>query len=285
MGKPNVRKDITEAKAEIKSLMSESLAVIAGGMIQQIMARARALPSSRVLEALNNFTRPGVGDYRSMLKSALAVIALEAIEKVRREVPKAKSVRLSEHEESIQLAEFDRLPLSVQKRLLAQSQILVETQMGDLEKAIMFQFTGSADTTDSMDVLQKDIEDSAEDFINGSSVDAAAGNTASKMINEARQAFFFDDEVLDQVEAFQFTNGDPVSPICQDLAGTIFAKDDPEADRYYPPLHHNCKSYLVAILTGQLGSREITALKPSKASLEKSITLAELGPCPACSCG
>jgi hypothetical protein len=96
-------------------------------------------------------------------------------------------------------------------------------------------------------------------------------------VNDTRTAFFFDEDTLDEIESFTFVNADPVSPICQDLAGTTFAKDDPDADRYFPPLHHNCKSYIVPNLAGAKDNPEIdeTGLKPSDPKLERYITLSE----------
>jgi hypothetical protein len=38
---------------------------------------------------------------------------------------------------------------------------------------------------------------------------------------------------------------------------------------------HNCKSYIVPILKGNLGSREIEKLKPSKKSLEQQVQFSE----------
>lgn len=274
MSKINIRKDFTAAKRALKDLMQEHVAVISEDLISQIMYKYKiAIPSEQINSVKGNKVR-GTQAYKDALRNALSTICLESMNQARTEVPKKKNVRLAEWNcDSVLLGEFERLPPSVQKRILAQSQLLIDTQMGDLEKATYFQFTSSVESTDSFNLIKADLEEAALDYIEGASIEAGSGTVAADFINTARNAFFFDDEVLEEIEAFQFVNGDPVSPICEDLAGTIFAKDDPEAERYFPPLHHNCKSFLSAILVGNLKGREIDDLKPSDSDLDKYVTL------------
>jgi hypothetical protein len=195
----------------------------------------------------------------------------------RKEVPKAKAIKLIECLDTRKFSTtlLDDLPPDLQKKLQKQSQLLVDTQLQDLQKNLFFQYTDSYDTTDDMGLLQHDLEQTAMEFIDGTSVSAGSDLLAAKVVNDARNAFFFDKDVLEQVDAFVFTNGDPVTPICQDLNGTVFAKDDPNMFRYTPPLHWNCKSYIEPIPAGQLGDREIEMLKPSTKSLEDSIQFSE----------
>jgi SPP1 gp7 family putative phage head morphogenesis protein len=131
------------------------------------------------------------------------------------------------------------------------------------------------DETDSLEQIQADLNDSAIGWLDGTALETGASLNASTIINSARNAFFFDDQVLEEVEAFEFVNGDPVTEICQDLNGTVFAKDDPAADRYMPPLHWNCKSYIVPILKGNLGNKEIEKLKPSNKRLDAMVQFDE----------
>ncbi len=273
--KPNVRGLIKEGKQAIKAIMQEHLALIAEDMIKKIIARTNRLNDSSVLTALNDVPLSGVAAYKENLRTAFALLALEGIETARKQVPMGRRVRLTEYEDSIQLSEFDKLPPKLKRKVQKQLELFSETQVNDLVKVVSFQFTSSIDSTDSVAVVAKDLQDAAEDFIRGSSVDAGAGSVSSSLVNAARQEYFQNVEVFEEVEAFVFVNGDPVSPICQDLAGTIFSKDDPEADRYMPPLHFNCKSYIEPILKGHLKGREIEDLKPSKAGLDKYVQFSE----------
>lgn len=253
--KAPIRKHIIEGKQALKQIMQENLAAIADAMISQIMGRARKATPSQLLNCIKNVNQPGVNNYKAALKTALAIIASDAIKQIRKEIPKAKNVKLAEglkylaHEyDSFELAEFDDLPPDVQKRILNDTNNLVGTQLADLEKAIYFQFTASYDSTDSMDLLESDIQDSADDYITGSAIDAGSGIESAELINTARSAFYSDDEVKAQVTALQFVNGDPVTDICQTLNGVTFDQDDPLADRFQPPFHWNCKTYIIPIL-------------------------------------
>ena len=274
--KPNVRAQIIEGKNALKALMQEHLAGISDAMIEQIAGRADRLIDSKALDAIKDVATPGMVAYKQLLVTALAVISSDALTQVRKEVPKAKNVKLAGDGESIELAEFDDLPPALKKKVKAQADLIVSAQVGDLEKNVKFQYLNSVDSTDSIDLIKKDMSEAAEDYITGSAIESGAGKAAADMIASARQAFFDDPEVSEQVEALQFVNGDPVTEICTALDGRIFAKDDPEAFRYTPPLHWNCKSYVIPILNGNLRGREIESLKVAP-SLEKQIKFSECG--------
>ena len=94
------------------------------------------------------------------------------------------------------------------------------------------------------------------------------------MVNEGRDTFFFEPDVLDEIHSFTFINIAPVSAICRELAGTTFNTNDATSLRYTPPLHHNCKSYLRANLKVSRGVNEldVSTLSPSAKAI-KSITL------------
>lgn len=272
--KPKVKTDIREATQAIRIIMQENLAAISSAMIDQIMANYRSLPPSKRLDSTKGITPSGINTYRDALKNALAVTAYDSLEKARKEVPKKKNVRLSFDDESLKLGDYKKLPPDIRKRIDTMLSNLVGTQIADIEKIVFFQFSSSVDSTDSEDILRKDLQDGADDYVGGANVNGGASAAASQIINEARQAFFLDDDVQSEIEAFQFVNGDPVSPICTELDGKIFAKDDPALDRYWPPLHFNCKSFISPVLTGNLGNREINEISPSNRAL-KSIQFSE----------
>jgi len=269
--KPTPKTQITEAQKAFEETFDEYLTPIAEDIIAQIMRSARKLTPSQRLNAIKDVTPKGVQEYKSVLLELMAACAQDAIALARKEVPNAKNVKLDE---------FSKLPPALQKKLKARNDLLVGKQIGDLQKTIEFAYTANEDTTDSYDTLEADLNDSALGFLNGTSVTAGAQLTAATVISQAREAFFFDDDTLQEIDAFEFVNGDPVTPICQDLAGTIFSKDDPDLFRYTPPLHWNCKSYIRPILVGNLGKREVTKLKPSSSKLEETIQFSEKS----CSC-
>lgn len=275
MAKTKVVTIIDKSKETLKKVMLSNLEFMSNSLITQIMRNYRKATKSQQINAAKNVIPSGLSTYKQELLETMAIIAGLAIETAREDLPKKAKTKLALDEESLLMGEFDKLPPTMRRRLKSQMELLTKTQREDLEKAIMFQFSSSVESTDSGDTIEYDLFESADKWMNGPSVDAGAGVMAARTVNESRSAFFQDDEVSEGIEAFIFLNDDPETPICQDLVGTIFSKDDPGADRYYPPLHYNCKSYIDVILVGDLGDRQITRLQPSSKELDKYVQFNE----------
>jgi phage gp29-like protein len=270
----DAKKLISAGADDLKEVMRAGLAKMGKQLVQRLVrAWGDLSPDTRVTVA-KSVSITGQAEYKQVLKDAMLRIAAAGVESARRDVPRAKDVKFSEAP-GICLKEYDWLPPKLLRRIDTQAELLAGAQAGDLEMAMLFQYTSSAPSTDSQRTIEDDLNQALDDALSGPSISTGAGTTAAAVTNIARSAFFMEPEVLDQIEAFQFVNYDPISPICEDLAGRIFAKDDPGLDRYTPPLHHNCKSIMLPILKGNLGNREIEKLVPSRASLEKFITLRE----------
>lgn len=271
---------ITSKTEELKQIMQGMLGDIGGQVIRDLMVLKKKSTLSQYLNITNQVAPTGSRDYKIELRDFLAQTSRDAIEQAKKEIPGGSKIKFAEKIGSVKFASnddfFNALPKPIQQAITAQTGLLTQFQIQDLMKAIYFQFNNSVDSTDSDDQIEADLNETLDDFLGGASVAAGAGNTVAKTVNEARNEFFFDDDVLEAIESFTFVNGDPVSPICQDLAGTVFSKDDPNMDRYSPPLHHNCKSYIVPNLQGSKKEIDPDGLTPSKASLEKYITLAEV---------
>ncbi len=251
LAETRAQKFIGESQDQMRAVLRDHLSRAGADIVSQIMKNYRNSTPANQDSAINGVEAGGTQAFRDDLKKALARVSLAAIEGARKEVPKAAKVKLKDADlDNIQLAEFERLPTKIQKRVLMQSRLMVTTTGADLEKAVFLQFGDSVISTDSAAIIEKDLADAVETVVNGSSVSAAGGNAASRLVNESRNAFFFDEEVISQIESFTFINGDPVSPICQDLAGQTMSSDDVESQRLFPPLHYNCKSYLSANLVG-----------------------------------
>lgn len=276
-------KQIKKAKQEIQNLMQSNLAVIADSIIDQVMKKARKLPESQRLKAIKDIKPKNVNGYKSDLKAALAVVSSDALDQARLEVPSAKNVKLMENEDRLLFGEFEQLPPKIRKRINASNELLIGTQIADLEKAIFFQFNSSVIAEKDLRETEFDMKEKAEKYIEGNAVKAGAGVTASNMVNEARNAFFFEDETLEQIEAFQFVNEDPVSEICQDLDGIVFSKNDPNAFKYTPPLHYNCDSWIRPILKLKKG-QEIKSFEPSTSKLKDSIQFSDIEEASTCQC-
>lgn len=257
------KKLIVSARDRLTTLMRESLTDIADDFVQDLAKAYRKAGKSSKVNSFKNIHPKGRNQYVRDLQDWLSEVGLKALNDVRKEIPKAKNVKL---------ADFDKLPKKVQKRIKAQSQLMVDTQLSDLEKALYFKFTANADYSLGSDQLfEGGLQKTADAYVDGGSVLVGAANAAAEIVNESRNAFFFDDEVLQEVESFTFVNPAPVSDICQDLAGRTFDKNDPEAEQYFPPLHHNCKSYLVPNFVGSGKKIDKNGLEPSSAKIKESI--------------
>lgn len=276
MAKPKIKAQIKNSTAALKQIMQEGLEEIAQNMVSQILTSWRNLPNSKRLEAIKDVKPQGIAAYKDKLLNAFAVIAADSINQARREVPKKRNVRLAFNDEGLQFGEFENLPPVIRARIKAQLDLLSTTQVADLEKALYFQYGSEVlDPEIAEAALSSELISAAEDYIGGNSIQGGASATAAQIVNEARLAFFSDNEVADEIDAYEFVNEDPVSPICQDLAGTVFAKDDPNLHKYWPPLHFNCKSWISTILKGDLGNKEIDDLTPSKSSLNDFVQFSE----------
>jgi len=239
--KPKIDQDIKDATETIKEVMKDNLSLIAEDIVKKVMRNYKKLIYSMRFNATKDITPIGLLRYKQELLTAMSVISAEAISQARSEVPKAKKVKLEEKLDSVKLGEFENLPAEIRRKLQAKADLIINTQLADLEKAIYFQYSSSVSGSEKLASTDAQIESEialkAEDYIDGASIEAGAGVTGANTINEARNAFFFEDDVLEEIEAFEFVNGDPVSPICQSLTGTIFAKDDPNIFIYQQLIH------------------------------------------------
>lgn len=267
---PNVADQIIEGSKIIEEIMLTHLEKISANFIDDVMAKYKSLPDANKLNAIVGLKPTGVEEYKKDLLDSLSDLSVDALNLAKKEVPKAKNVKFAEP------TSFSKLPKDLQKKLIARNELLIGKQLGDLQKVIEFAYAANEGVYDSPNELESQLNDSAVGWLDGTSVSSGAELTTATIISDAREAFFFEDDVLDEIDAFEFVNMDPVTPICQDLAGTVFDKEDPDLFKYTPPLHWNCKSYIRPILKGNLGGREIEKLKPSSKALEDSIQFHEV---------
>ena len=247
--KSRARAQIIEGSAALKQVMQEGLAVTAAGIIDQVMRGYRSLTDSQRFNAVKGVTVTGANEYKASVLDALSVIASDAIKQARKEVPSKKDVKLSD---DIRLSDFDSLPAGLRTKILALAQQLTGKQLADLQSYVFFQYQNSIDSTDDEGVLEADLEAAAQDYIESSGLSAGAATMSSRVVNDSRDYFFSDDQVAPEIVAYQFVNGDPVTEVCQELAGTVFPADQPDWERYQPPLHWNCKSVIIPVIGTKL---------------------------------
>lgn len=256
--RPN--RDMREGEKAIRKIMTEELSVIADALVKDLMNQYKKLTPAQRINAPKKVKIKSFNNYKNKLLTAVSILALDALEKAQSEAPKTLKLAMP--------TEFKKLPPDVQRKVKAQVDLTLEDQKSKLEKLIFFQYTDSYDSTDSESTVRDDIEEAATDFIIGNSIRGAATSLASKSINEARSAFFFQKDTLEQIKAFKFVNSDPQAAICKSLAGKVFPKDDPNMFRYTPPLHFNCKSYILPVYANQRLTKKPEKLNPPKSAVD-----------------
>lgn len=271
MAKVNyVQRDINLASRKLHLFMKEHLDSMAEEMILSIVKAVKNSTPAQKVNAYKEIKYTGKAEYKAKLFELLSAISEDAFDKL--------MVKFKKHKAKL----ADDLKPGVRKRIKNQIALLTETQFSDLEKAVVFQFTSSIDSTDSVNLLAADLAEAAENYIEGPHVAGAASMAASKTIADTRNDIFLDQETADQIEGYYFINDVPVSDICQHMvdnfgkeSGNYIDKNDPNLFRYSPPLHWGCDGTLEPILTGELkGDKTIKKFSPSK-SIENKIQFFE----------
>lgn len=255
--------------------------------INDVMNRYRQLPESKKQNATSKVKMGGGNSLKKELRRSLTETMSLAIEMARKEVPLKKDIELNNHERDmirmtekfgditeIKLNDFSKLPAYGQVLVQKQSELISEASMADLKSRLDFSFSSIETKSADENIIRQSMEDDAEKFANSNQVNTKGVNSSSLMVNEGRDAFFFEPDVLEEISSFTFMNIAPKSAICRELTGTTFNTNDAESLRYTPPLHHNCKSFLRANLKVSRGvsSLEVSTLAPSSEA-KKTITL------------
>jgi len=153
-----------------------------------------------------------------------------------------------------------------QKQMIdAKAQVLADTQKADAIKPIDFQYQNSLSyATDEQ--LEQDMIDASEKFISGNSIDVAADVQSSKSTNDAIQtaAEQWSESTGDSIVSWTFVavDDDVTTELCSELDGWTFEDGSPLVDKYSPPLHFNCRSFLQVNTASMNDLPEIDAGEP-----------------------
>lgn len=255
--------------------------------INDVMARYRQLPKAKKQNATSKIKLGGINNLKKDLKKTLSQTATLSIDMARKEVPTKKDIELNDNErdmlrmtakfgdiKDIKLNEFSKTPAYIQVLVAKQADLLSSAALTEMRERIDFSFSSIETKSADENVIKQAMEEEAKAYSDAGVLKLKGTNAASLMVNEGRDAFFFEPEVLEEIHSFTFVNFAPKSAICRELAGTTFNTNDAESLRYTPPLHHNCKSYLRANLKSSKGADnlEVSTLSPTPTA-KKSITL------------
>lgn len=270
------KKNFDSGKAEAKAKMQAHLRLMADDLTAKLRRNWNAATDAQKINAGKDVAVSSklVSDYKKDLRESLAKVSTVAIAQARKEAPAAAK--------DVKFGDYDKLNPLVKRAIETQLGLVTKTQVDDLTKMVLFQFSSSSSQSD-IDAIVNDIESRVKPMLEGStnagmSLEAAAGDLTAHVVQNSRNSFFFAPEVLATIESFTFTNEDPVSEICQNLNGQTFLSTDPNAEQFYPPLHHNCKSRIVPNAPGEAQVTGISIVADSveeRARLEKQITLCD----------
>lgn len=215
---------------------------------------------------------PGVTAYRNILREEFSSIYNKSVKQAKKENPSFANVKMSENEDNIRLNESEKLNPTAKRRVKADLDNVLDVQIQDLAKAISLQYGMSVESTDSASILGQDLKEASENP-KKAAANVGAAIQASKVVNDARRDFF--GTFTEEIDSFTWINEDPVSEICNYLNGRTLPADHPDVIRYWPPLHHNCKTYVVANTTKTKNNPDPqNGFSPNKKQ-EASITLNE----------
>ena len=281
-----IKDQLDSSAISVAEGMQENLKLRAAAYIDRLFKQLAAVPRDKWRRVIREQgTLPKSAEYTKKLKKALAETAGRAIAQARNEVSGGRKVEFAEGVKSrMSFAEsddsFKNLPKNLQELITTSAELVADGQFTDIENAVLLTANAGVDETADLLIMRRNVDlaidkklvgEGATGF--GSSIITGATNLSSQVYNATRTSFFHVPEVLEKIEAFKFVNKNPISPICQDLNGRIFSKNDPEASKYMPPLHHNCKSFIVPVFDLQGKSVSDIGLQPSDPELNKFKTL------------
>jgi len=151
----------------------------------------------------------------------------------------------------------------------ARAETLANTQINDLVKQIDLQYQSSLTTTDSDDQLFNDMSESLDDTLDGTilfGADIAANQAANETLRDVADAF--EEETGDKIVSWTFVavDDDKTTELCLELDGSTWEDGDPAIDKYTPPLHFNCRSYMQPNLASFSDNPDVSGLDSKKST-------------------
>lgn len=222
---------INENSGKLSTTIKTGLASIAEDMKKKVLEQWNKKGTAQ-FEIPDLSLVPGTEEYKKKIEADLTGAYNQAQAQVSKEVPGTK-ITLAEDIKKIAAA-----------RLKADVSNLTDVQIQDLAKTISLTYGQNIAAAQTAEELANILDEAIQKFIDGPVSGVGAEIASSKAVNDSRKDFF--KENTEKVISFTWVNGDPVSEICQWLDGKTLPADHPDVDRYWPPLHHNCKTYVIA---------------------------------------
>ena len=273
-----VKRSIEVGGESISKLMQDNLENFRAQMVGQAKSHWVKSNSANKVAPPKKYSIKGIKQYRDQMIEEFAAIYNKGVAQAKNENRRLRNIKLSETESRIMLSEKDKLNRKAKVRIAGIVDELIKANLADIEKNVNLQYSQSAESTDSANQLETDMNEASDKSVSGATVTTGGLLNASTMINQGRKDFFDLAKESGEIESFTWVNPSPVAEICKGLNGTTMKADSPDVDRYWPPLHHNCKTYVVANSARETERENLdvqTTFTPTKTQA-KSITLSEV---------
>jgi hypothetical protein len=272
LAEPSVGRNIEKVGKELSGIMAEQMTLRGNKLVSQMMKIWRDAPKSQRMKQVNRLNVPGKNEYKRLMSNILADVYVRATDGVKRELSR-DGLKLAEQ------SEIKELPSESKAAGASQADLITESQDADLRKNLFFSFTSKADTLPTEAQMNANLLRVVERYATGASIRTGGPNAVANAVNLARNAIFQKKETLERIESFVFTNPSPEAPICIELAGRVFTKEEYIVSDKLPPLHHHCNSWIKAQISGRAGNKpaspaglSIQGTDKQIEAIEKSIT-------------
>lgn len=174
----------------------------------------------------------------------------------------------------------DYISPSQKKNILAKVDVFSETQQNDILKSVDLQYQSSLIYADN-DELEQDMFEAADKAISGPMTMAGPDVQASQTVNDGlmEAAEKYAEETGDEIISWTFVAVEDTVPpqtnLCNELDGATFAASDPDAFKYTPPLHFNCRSFMQVNTTRTKNNPPITGLPKLTVKAQNQLQFSE----------
>lgn len=263
-------KTTANAKTEIKNLIlpkQKTLSEFRLGMTRQKRLKKYNDEIGSMIEELNDAVSAYLLDRTNNAKWAEVLTLRKDIEELSK-----SAVNATVEEYALDFAQVQRAK--------AKAETLVESQIADIKKGVGLQYQSSVTQKDMTDFeLLQDL-DGVSDKLVDVTFATGADVQASQLVNEARLdgANEASEESGDRIVSWTYVaiDDDVTTDLCRELNGWTFAEGDPLVNKYSPPLHFNCRSYLQVNMASFDDNPEIDSGEPKLSEkAEKQFRLSE----------
>ncbi len=161
------------------------------------------------------------------------------------------TVKLSEYQFADDVLQF--LSPHVKSALLLQSKYQAEAHKQDIEQIVTLGIMNGVEADQDDAQLISGINHDLNEYVESGLIKNAATIAVSQNMARGRDGFFFDQENLKQIQAFQYSAvlDGRTTDICLSLDGQIMLPTDKDLPGLRPPNHFNCRSILVPITVNE----------------------------------